>query len=124
MACARLTSSMKILLAISLLAMLLGSCATQDRGPLPSVAAVKSSIISEGTLANASVAREASSTVRTLAGGSARISQYLIKNPSGREGSRTWSELWVYDPRGRKKNFMMIFTEDGSGTANFEIEEM
>jgi hypothetical protein len=70
------------------------------------------------------VSRDAASTVRALAGGSARIVQYVTKNPSGREGSKSWQELWTYNPGGQEKNFIVIFKEDGSGSANFEIEEI
>ncbi len=30
----------------------------------------------------------------------------------------------MYDPEGRDQHFMMIFREDGQGSADFQIEKM
>jgi hypothetical protein len=116
--------TMKLLIVIPLLGLFATSCSTQSGGRAPSASALKQSVVAKGTLASAPVAGEAASTVRALAGGGAKISQYVIKNPSGRVGSKSWQELWTYNPGSQEKNFRIIFNEDGKGSANFEIEEI
>jgi len=101
------------------LALLFVGCSTTT-GELPPLSSVRPSNVGEGTLANPVLAQDASLAIRKVAGGNKRV----IQQPVGMPGKKAWREMWVYDPEGTPKQFIMTFREDGQGSADFEIQKM
>jgi len=117
---------MKILLstAISLVfGFLIIGCGTPN-GELPPLSSVHPGRASEGTLANPALAQDASLAIRKVAGGNKRVIKFIIQQPVGTPGKKAWRELWVYDPEGAKKQYIITFREDGQGSADFQIQKM
>jgi hypothetical protein len=100
----------------------MSSCSTP--GELPPLSSVRSTTASEGTLANSSLAQDASLAVRKLMGTNKRVIKFVIQQPVGQPGRKAWREMWVYDPEGVKKQLIMTFREDGQGSADFQIQKM
>ena len=88
------------------------------------MSSVRPGVAKEGTLANPALAQDASLAIRKVAGGNKRVIKFVIQQPVGQPGKKAWREMWVYDPEGVKKQFIMTFREDGQGAADFQIQKM
>jgi len=113
-----LFSTLALLFALSVI-----GCGTQSDQLAP-LSSVRPGRASEGSLANPALARDATLAIRKVAGGSKRVIKFVIQQPVGQPGKKAWREVWVYDPDGSKKPFVLTFREDGQGSANFEIQRM
>jgi len=101
---------------------ILVSCGTQTLSPLSQAPPIVSK---EGTLANPVLARDASLALRKIMNGqNKQVIKFVIQKPVGRTGAKAWREMWIFDPQGQKRNFVMTFQEDGQGSANFSIRPM
>ena len=99
----------------------LSSCSTEPSGlaPLSTV----NTVAKEGTLANATLARDASLVIRKLNNNrSAKVLKFVLQQPVGSAGSKAWREMWIYDPNQAKRSYILTFREDGQGSADFEIK--
>ena len=119
----RSTVRMKIFLTttVALIGLLIASsCSTQEELPIFAVRPGAS----EGTLATPALAQDAMLKIRQSMGGSKRVKKYVIFDPIGQPGWKTWLEIWVYDPEGANTQFMITFREDGQDSVNLEIRKM
>lgn len=93
-------------------------------GDLPPLSQVNT-VAKEGTLANHVLAQDASLAIRKIMGGrNKRVIKFVLQQPVGKPGNKAWREMWVYDPEGVKKMFIMTFKENGQGSADFAIKPM
>jgi len=104
------------------LALLFTGC-SPTTGELPPLSSVRPSNVGEGTLANPVLAQDASLAIRKVAGGNKKVVKFVIQQPVGMPGKKAWREMWVHDPEGTPKQFIMTFREDGQGSADFEIQK-
>ncbi len=119
------TENMKTILTtiLSLIGVILiSSCSTP--GELPPFSSVRPGVAKEGTLTNPVLAQDASLAIRKVAGGNKRVIKFVVQQPVGQPGRKAWREIWVYDPKGATKQFIMTFREDGQGSADFQIQKM
>jgi len=105
------------------LSLLLASCSS-NTGELPPLSSVRPGNVAEGTLANPVLARDASLAIRKVTGGNKKVIKFVIQKPVGMQGKKAWREMWIFDPKGASKQFIMTFREDGQGSADFEIQKM
>jgi hypothetical protein len=105
------------------LALIFTSC-SPNTGELPPLSSVRPGNVGEGTLANPVLAQDASLAIRKIAGGNKKVIKFVIQQPVGMPGKKAWREMWVYDPEGTPKQFILTFREDGQGSADFEIQKM
>ncbi|MCU0796445.1 MAG: hypothetical protein MUF31_10970 [Akkermansiaceae bacterium] len=99
----------------------LSSCSTDPSGlaPLSTV----NTVATEGTLANPTLARDASQAIRELnSNRSAKVLKFVLQQPVGSPGRKAWREMWIYDPDHAKRSYILTFREDGEGSADFEIQ--
>ena len=121
----RSTKNMKTILTTTFAligVLVISSCSTP--GELPPLSSVRPGVASEGTLANPALAQDASLAIRKTTGGNKRVIKFVIQQPVGQPGSKVWREMWIYDPEGKKQQFIMTFREDGQGSADFKIQKM
>ncbi|MEM9282168.1 MAG: hypothetical protein AAGA96_10095 [Verrucomicrobiota bacterium] len=110
------------LVVVAVSSVFTGCVTTQDQ--LPPLSTVNT-VAKEGTLADHVLAKDASLAIRKImGGGSQRVIKFVLQQPVGSPGNMAWREMWVYDPEGTKKAFVMTFREDGQGSADFEIQPM
>ena len=102
----------------------LSNCASQNSGGLPPLSNPGPAVAKEGTLANETLVRDASQAVRKIAGGNKKIVKFVVQQPVGKPSMKAWREIWVHDPDGTPKQYIMTFREDGRGSAGFEIKPM
>ena len=50
------------------------------------------------------------------------FNQYVVSMPSGPQGTRKWTERWVFLVEKKEWPFTIHFQEDGGGAAHFRIE--
>ena len=50
--------------------------------------------------------------------------KFVIQQPVGETGSRSWREVWVIKKTNDATQFLITFKEVGLGAADFEIKEM
>lgn len=97
------------------------STSTTRLAPLSSV---KQSVATEGTLANDTLIRDTTAAIHKAARGTKPLTKFVVQQPVGPTGRKAWRELWVYDPQGTQQKFIITFTEDGTGSAGFQIQRM
>lgn len=115
---------MKNILALSILALMSAACSSSNNGELPPVSSIKPSVSREGSLANATLTKDASQGIRKAMGRDAKFAKFVIQQPVGTVGKKAWREIWIYDPEAKQQHFLITFREDGQGSAGFEIEKM
>jgi hypothetical protein len=116
---------MKPILALFILALFSASCSSSNNGdPLPPISSIKPSVSREGSLANATLTKDASQAIRKAMGKDAKFTKFVIQQPVGTVGKKAWREIWIYDPEAKQQHFLITFREDGQGSAGFEIEKM
>jgi len=116
---------MKPIIALSIIALLSTSCSPSNNGdPLPPISSIKPSLSREGSLANATLTKDASQAIRKVMGREAKFAKFVIQQPVGPVGKKAWREIWIYEPEAKQQHFLVTFREDGQGSAGFEIEKM
>jgi hypothetical protein len=116
---------MKPILTLSILALLSASCSSSNSGDsLPAISSIKPSVSREGSLANATLTRDASQAIHRAMRGNAKIVKFVIQQPAGPAGKKAWREIWIYDPEAKDQHFIMTFREDGQGSTGFEIQKV
>ena len=103
--------------------MMLASCSTSSSELAP-LSSVSPTVASEGTLANHVLAQDASLAIREIEGSNKPVVKFVLQEPVGMPGNKAWREMWIFDPEGVKKHYIVTFREDGQGSANFELQRM
>ncbi len=115
----------KLVLAIAVL-LISGCQATSELDP---VSKIKPGVAKEGSLANVKLIADATAGLEKIIGSSVNnsdtnILKFVIQQPVGEVGSRSWREMWiVQSPKGGTQ-FIITFKEAGLGAADFEIKKM
>ena len=110
-------------LAISL-ALLTGCQSTQELKP---ISQIKPSVASEGSLANEKLISDATAGLEQLIGTpikSSEVLKFVIQQPVGDVGSRSWQEMWIVKTSDGNNQFLLTFKEVGLGAADFKITQM
>jgi hypothetical protein len=115
----------KLILAISVL-LISGCKATNELEP---VSKVKPGVAKEGSLANQKLISDATASLEKIVGDSindsgTEILKFVIQQPVGEVGSRSWREMWIVKSPNNGIQFLITFKEAGTGTADFEIKQM
>ena len=102
--------------------MLLG-CATSSQ--LPPLSQMPQSVVSEGSLANAKLIADTTAALikARYIQPNDKLVKFVMQQPIGNAGQKTWREMWVTNPKGNSQRFVITFTEDGQNAANFEIQK-
>ena len=119
------------LVAFVPIVLILAACATsspQEKSGLellPPISQIPASTAEQGTLANSVLVRDTVAGLEQVMSWTLEETDFLkfvIQEPVGPPGRRAWRELWIK----RKQNFRFIitFSEDGLGGADFEIRRM
>jgi hypothetical protein len=116
---------LKLILAISVL-LISGCKATSELEP---VSKVKPGVAKEGSLANQKLISDATAGLKKIVGGSinnpdTEILKFVIQQPVGEIGSRSWREMWIVKSPSNGAQFLITFKEAGTGAADFEIKQM
>ncbi|WP_020580864.1 hypothetical protein [Endozoicomonas elysicola] len=107
-------------LAIAL-ALLTGCKTTQELKP---VSEIKAGFSREGSLANQQLISDATAGLQEITGApvkSADVLKFVIQQPVGDIGSRTWREMWIMKTSDSTTQFLLTFKEAGLDAADFEI---
>jgi hypothetical protein len=116
---------MKYLTALSIvLALLMGCNATQELKP---VSQIQPGVAKEGSLANQKLISDATEGLREITGNpikSSEVLKFVIQQPQGEVGSRSWREMWIVKTSDSETQFLLTFKEAGVGAADFEITQM
>ncbi|MBY6106251.1 hypothetical protein KUW19_07065 [Ferrimonas balearica] len=115
---------MKSLIAMfAVSALLVGCVASDGLGPISQIQPVVSK---EGSLANSTLIADATAALRDAQAvePDMKIVKFVIQQPVGDEGQRAWREIWVVNPEGNLRQFIMTFKETGQSGAEFTIDEM
>jgi hypothetical protein len=115
----------KLILAISVL-LISGCKATNELEP---VSKVKPGVAKEGSLANQKLISDATASLEKIVGDSindsgTEILKFVIQQPVGEVGSRSWREMWIVKSPNNGIQFLITFKEAGTGAADFEIKQM
>ncbi len=113
-------------LALSLAFLCIGC---QSSGELKPVSQLAPGVAEEGSLANQQLIRDTTAGLASAIKDSeitseTKVLKFVIQQPVGEPGSRAWREMWVVDPEGLSRSFLITFRESGLGAANFEIQQM
>lgn len=111
----------------TLVALSLTGC--QSNGQLKPVSQVKPGVAEQGTLANSKLVADTTAALEKLPQGhnvqvGAIILKFVVQKPVGQPGSRSWREMWIADPQGNAKQFLITFNETGANAADFRIQPM
>ena len=116
---------MKYVIALSLsFAILTGCKSTEGLAP---VSQIKPGVAKEGTLANTKLISDAKAGLEQVVGDTINDSdllKFVIQQPVGKVGSRSWREMWVIKKANNATQFLITFKEAGLGAADFEIKKM
>jgi hypothetical protein len=115
---------MKLITVLSVVA-LLSAC--QASNQLKPVSQVEPGVASEGTLANENLIVDTSKALYNLptefaASEGSKILKFVIQKPVGKVGSKSWREMWIAKTSEKSQSFLITFTENGTGSASFEIK--
>lgn len=119
---------MKIAALLVLPALLLVSCESTQSGLKP-LSQIPPSVAAEGTLANSNLIRDASHTlyeglkIPVNERAVTRILKFVIQQPVGPVGKKAWREMWIVQRGGNHLSFIVTFTEDGAGSADFVFQQ-
>ncbi|MBJ2136135.1 hypothetical protein JEU11_06700 [Paraglaciecola chathamensis] len=116
---------MKYIIALSLALALISGCKSTEE--LTPVSQIKPGVAKEGTLANAKLTSDAKAGLEQIVGSAIHNSEllkFVIQQPVGEVGSRTWREMWIVKTSENTSQYLMTFTESGLGAADFEIKPM
>ena len=112
-----------LVLAVALLT------ACQANGQLKPVSQIKPGVAQEGSLANTKLIGDTTNALMNLPNNyrispDAQILKFVIQQPVGSVGERTWREMWVAKNSDSSKSYIITFTEKGLGAADYAIEPM
>jgi len=99
----------------------------KSTGELTPVSKIKPGVAKEGTLANAKLISDAKAGLEKVVGGTINDSEllkFVIQQPVGEVGSRSWREKWIIKKTNEATQFLITFKEVGLGAADFEIKKM
>ena len=116
---------------IIFVALFLAACATSNPQQksglelLPPISQIPASTAEEGSLANSILIRDTVAGLEEVTSWSLKetdFRKFVIQEPIGPPGQKAWRELWIkYEQNFR---FIITFSEDGLGGADFEIRSM
>jgi outer membrane protein assembly factor BamE (lipoprotein component of BamABCDE complex) len=121
----KLGKIMKYIIALSFVLALVSGCKSTEK--LTPVSQIKPGVAKEGTLANAKLISDAKTGLENVFGSKIKDSEllkFVIQQPVGEAGSRSWREMWIVKTPEDTTQYMMTFTESGLGAADFEIKPM
>ncbi len=115
----------KLILVISVL-LISGCKATSELQP---VSKVKPGVAKEGSLANQKLISDVTASLEKIVGDTinnpdTKILKFVIQQPVGEIGSRSWREMWIVKSPKNGAQFLITFKEVGTGAADFEIKQM
>lgn len=116
---------MKRIIALSVFLALIAGC--KSTGELTPVSQIKPGVAKEGSLANAKLISDAKAGLENVFGSKIKDSEllkFVIQQPDGEAGSRSWREMWIVKTPENTIQYMMTFTESGLDAADFEIKPM
>jgi outer membrane protein assembly factor BamE (lipoprotein component of BamABCDE complex) len=116
---------LKYIIALSLSFALLTGCKSTEE--LTPVSKIKQGVAKEGTLANAKLILDAKAGLEKVIGATINDSEllkFVIQQPVGEVGSRSWREMWIIKKADEASQFLITFKEVGLGGADFEIKKM
>ena len=103
--------------------MLFGSA---NSNALPPISQIKPSVAEEGSLANEKLIADATAGLIASANiqADAKILKFVIQQPMGVAGQRSWREMWIVSPETNSMRFIITFKEVGLSAADFEIQKI
>lgn len=116
---------MNYIITLSLALALLSGCQSTEEPQ--SASQIKPGVEKEGTLANTKLISDAKAALELVVGSAINNSEllkFVIQQPVGEAGSRSWREMWVVKTSENTAQYLMTFTESGLGAAYFEIKPM
>jgi hypothetical protein len=116
---------LKYIIALSLSFALLTGCKSTEA--LTPISKIKPGVAKEGTLANTKLISDAKAGLEKVVGASINESEllkFVIQQPVGEDGSRSWREMWIIKKADEATQFLITFKEVGLGAADFEIKKM
>jgi hypothetical protein len=116
---------MKSILVLLISFTFLAGCKSTDQ--LKPISQITPGIAKEGTLANMKLISDATIGLEGILGrniGESELLKFVIQQPVGQTGSRSWREMWIVKSPESKTEFMITFKEAGLGAAGFEIQQM
>lgn len=116
---------MKYMIIFSVIFIFLTGCkSTQELKP---VSQISPSTAKEGSLANPKLISDATAGIQKLTDSqikSSEILKFVIQQPVGEVGFRSWREMWIVKSQGDDNQFLITFKEAGLDAADFEIKVM
>jgi hypothetical protein len=112
-------------LALIIAVLLISGC--KSTSGLEPVSKIKPGVAKEGSLANQKLISDATANLQDLIGKpieSSDVLKFVIQQPVGEVGSRSWREMWLLKTPNNETQFLLTFKEAGSGAADFEITQM
>ncbi|MCL1038915.1 YjgB family protein [Shewanella submarina] len=116
---------MKLLSVLSIAVVLLTGCKSTEE--LKPISQIKPTISKEGSLANEKLILDVTVGLRELTGqpiNSSELLKFIIQQPVGDIGSRSWREMWIVKQPDRDVQFLLTFKETGLDSASFEVIQM
>jgi outer membrane protein assembly factor BamE (lipoprotein component of BamABCDE complex) len=116
---------MKYTIFLFLSFLLLSGCKSTEK--LTPVSQIKPGVSKEGSLANERLISDATAGLEKIIGRSvddAELLKFVIQQPVGKTGARSWTEMWIVKSPESQTQFLMTFKEVGLSAADFEIKPM
>lgn len=114
---------MKYIFALLIVLALMSGCKSTEK--LTPLSKIQPGVAKEGSLANGKLISDAKAGLEDVFGAKIKDSEllkFVIQQPVGDVGSRSWREMWIVKGSGDTTQYMMTFTESGLGAADFEIK--
>ena len=121
----RLGKIMKYIIALSVALALISGCKSTEK--LTPVSQIKPGVAKEGTLANDKLISDAKAGLEQVVGSvinDSELLKFVIQQPVGEVGSRSWREIWIIRTSENTSQYLMTFTESGLNAADFVIKPM
>ena len=121
----RLGKIMKYIIALSVALALISGCKSTEK--LTPVSQIKPGVAKEGTLANDKLISDAKTGLEQVVGSvinDSELLKFVIQQPVGEVGSRSWREIWIIKTSENTSQYLMTFTESGLNAADFVIKPM
>lgn len=116
---------MKYIITLSIALALISGCKSTEK--FTPVSQIKTGVAKEGTLANSKLVSDAKAGLEKMVGSAIKASEllkFVIQQPVGDIGSRSWREMWIVKTSENTSQYLMTFTESGLDAADFEIKPM
>ncbi len=116
---------MRLLILLLATAITLVGC--RSSGELRPLSQIPPGVAAEGSLANAKLLVDTTAAIRQIeqtpeADVELDIARFVIQQPVGQPGSLSWREMWIVEPDGNSRQYVITFREDGFGGARFDIQ--